>query len=1528
MANRSSNGKIMSSNSFEGGLVADLHKLVSPKNSAFDALNMEIITTGENQYMYQNIAGDKWIMDFPKTEDDQHFFIPLGIKIHNSIAYILTGAFDIDGNFIEGAIGTFPSPDWSVINDDPTASSSLRYVYSELHNYKKEGGTEYTDPFISKLFNFQKNRFIDMEIQADYDGSVNILFTDELNNLLIINSRFKRVELSDYVKLADRIGTTDSNVYSDADWDRIALIQNSNYPVTVKEFKVDEGGYLRGGGYRYYFKYTTQEGNTTELLYESPLIPIANGILGLTKDQVSDKLVRFILTDLDSSYTGVKVYFAHFDGKDIAQMELFTISAVFSYTEGASTLIITHTGLEEVEPISIEELNTQFSTIDTVASISIISDRLAIGGVSSSLSESDINILSEAAKQITLTEQSEKIDTDYSDPNTAANKLGYWKGETYEFGVVFLLIGKGVSPVFPITGMDNLKNKQNSYSTTTVSEIVDEVPEDIEMKVYPPYTLDLDGFDTTVPTDPPGSEPSLINNKGVFRTANSGPLFERNFTENKDIRTITYVRALTNMLYGDTQLRSIVSGFFFVRRIRIKNVLMQGMAVPTLKLPSKYPVIAEDVKSYQTELDCAKRYCIKHDVIREPTIGLNAKFQGMEDYVDANNREAIFNEDFDMVFVPQPTQLINTITFDKSWFAYGSLSQDITSTEYRNTITRLGEDTKKSHVAFYSAELDLNFANIEGHLNGINPQLEIQNRRVSSDPLNQTSPVAYTYSAGLGQYYTSASNLVTNIFEPIDYDRALFQTIKAKYTTATLMDSGQQVYANNAFTAKTDRALSFASDNVRASSAPVDPTLDGDVKGFGLRYYPFAQRTDPDPSNLPAPSATERAADYNILSNDSKHNKTGTLDDSFPNDARRFYPYSSIGQSYSVFLGLEIDTSEEPGPVFNYHRIPLEDLSGEYDEITEGFPDDTDIMYLNTGHLTNVFRSSTGRWKQSDLVNIYKYDSNDTYYAVTDRIPLVTESVPIYRGDGFISRIYKRTSYKVGVPESQSATSADAATFGIGITESKGLKYNEESDAENFEKVDKGRGLFDVGQILEIASFSNINADIRSTEHFSDVDSSLHGFDRDFYPNRKELFGDSRPDSIGYNQGYTGIDNPISYSRLEENSPSYSTEFPNRIMLSDKNQTQSFFNSFRDLNGFNFRDYGTDLGRIVKIMSIRNVLLSIHPTGVLAIGIDQRTMMGEGADIYVDNAEALSEYSKVISDIYGSTNPESIVRTENTIAGVDYNNNAVWLYEGDKLNVVSEFAIKTILERFKKEINNSMGIPKIYSSYNTVKHTLIVTYVSENPSTKKQTDVGTVVYNTVDGKWVSRMEEGTKFAMSLGSVTYSTGITNEEGIWEEEALTDGEDGPIIYSHFKGVDCTYEFEFTLNEESRLQKILETLDVITNKVLPAQIVYTTSGDDNDAATNLWEQSTGERVVTQDVITRNNTTRINRRLGILDENAYYKNSGLYIQVGKMRYDPDLKGSNKRIRDKAIRVRFIYTGNSKTFIQGIISTLSISYS
>jgi hypothetical protein len=52
--------------------------------------------------------------------------------------------------------------------------------------------------------------------------------------------------------------------------------------------------------------------------------------------------------------------------------------------------------------------------------------------------------------------------------------------------------------------------------------------------------------------------------------------------------------------------------------------------------------------------------------------------------------------------------------------------------------------------------------------------------------------------------------------------------------------------------------------------------------------------------------------------------------------------------------------------------------------------------------------------------------------------------------------------------------------------------------------------------------------------------------------------------------------------------------------------------------------------------------------------LDDRTLVAEGSDVFVNTAQAFPT-SKTISDLFGASHPEAIVRTDTTIAGVDYN---------------------------------------------------------------------------------------------------------------------------------------------------------------------------------------------------------------------------------------------------------------------------------
>jgi hypothetical protein len=77
-------------------------------------------------------------------------------------------------------------------------------------------------------------------------------------------------------------------------------------------------------------------------------------------------------------------------------------------------------------------------------------------------------------------------------------------------------------------------------------------------------------------------------------------------------------------------------------------------------------------------------------------------------------------------------------------------------------------------------------------------------------------------------------------------------------------------------------------------------------------------------------------------------------------------------------------------------------------------------------------------------------------------------------------------------------------------------------------------------------------------------------------------------------------------------------------------------------------------------------------------------------------------------------------------------------FEGDKLTVISEFAVKTVLEKFKMAIEKGGHTPydeavsyrsRVYALLTTL-NIRCISYVAENSQTKEQYHVGTITYNT------------------------------------------------------------------------------------------------------------------------------------------------------------------------------------------------------
>lgn len=1554
--------QIKTNNTFNGGLVTDFHELSFPNHACSDVLNMEIITSGEDQNIFQNIKGDLEVVDLGEHVSGgiTYKYVPLGVKIHNNIAYIVAGAFAQDGTFKMGTIGTFPSPNWEDLNDPDNGMSRLDEVFRPFHNFKKATSrgvaSSYTQPFESIRFAFERNKFIDIVIQPIYDRSVNVIFTDDIFPVRIINSRFRATDNPAIYKLADLIAAIDSNQYDDDDWDRIELVQTANFNLKVTSMVVSPGGALIGGGYRYFFKYVTAEKNNTDIIYESPFFPISQKNLGISKSEESDKQVTFTIQNIDTSYSGIELYFAHTDGITEATLEIFKINFIYTINKETTNMVITHTGRESVTPVAIDDLNSPYTPIKSAATIDIIQDRLALANVESNIDEADFTVLEEAAKSMTIWERRTSIEKDYSDPNMVIQKLGYWPGEVYEFGVMFEMKGSGISPVFPLTGMDNFADEQDAINNNE----------------YPAFTIDNStGFSKT----------GLFNHKGLFRMSNTGDIYEP--INGSSLRHVRYLSIYVAHLSTNTELTALVQRFSIVKRKRRKNVMLQGMICPTLKIPSSRLGVSPLANGQFLEMPFSHRW-IGYAYNQITRLGLNYFDMPMQQYNFGSGIFGSENTDIDInlfpktSFIPQPSVFVSLTTALRAWTIYGNISQTGDETDYvfENNI-KSGQVSSTPNIlpsqslAFYSAELDLNGPNIAEKLTGVDFGIEIQDG-LRLNPLFQKglSPFAsfsgeimVKYNSGhsmwnrtIGEEKESAS-LVLNILETISYDRALFKQYDGQITKGSLVSSGAVISAADAFTGSVSRNIGFiAGSNKSAIDSPLHVHKD----------YTSSDNIAPFSLGINSKVNTAENGDPYVHGGEPRSSN----DD--------FKPLALMCNSFSTYIGIELDLigSEDEAISFLYgvpwmRNLPIYLDNGVKPAHLTGILNYSQFAEngtANVGHLAHIFNSSSGRWSQSVIVDLYKQDTNAPYFAVTDLTNILVSSgnppkhVIFFRGDAYISNIFKRVAYKNGITGVDAVSESDVGIFGVGIAQSIKNDFNRENFLES-EKIDEGLNLYDTEQILELVSYSNINADIRSTERVSNEETAVYGYDRDFYPHKKSLSSDDRADSTGYNKGYTGDLNPLPYFRIEEGLQFIASVFPNRIMLTEKNRSDTVLNSFRALRGANSRDYGAEYGPIIKIVSLKTILLSIHPVGILSIGVDERTLIAEGTDIFVDTAAALNPIPVIISDVIGSTQAESIVKTDYTVYGVDYNASAIWMFLGDKIKIISEFVIKSLLDNYKKQLETgdfSTGrervgesgasrtadtvdpktyTPRVYSIYNREKHNIVFSYVAEDVETKKQFTVGTVVYNTVEQKWISRLTKGIKFSYSLSSDEYINGVTAPHKIWKADALVDPISGKNIRNKQQGQNVPCEFEIIVNEYPTFEKILENIQLVCNKNIPDTVVYTMVGDYNQAADEIWgEEGSGneapnqaisfkhnslERVVEQPLVTRVNGSR----QSILLQNAYYKNNNLYIEVGKV--SPSIKDNdNKRIRDKAIRVRFIYTGSDALFIQNIISVLSLSSS
>lgn len=495
----------------------------------------------------------------------------------------------------------FPALSLSYYLNQIRPYGNIVYEYNPLRNYRLSSDTVINGELVeagsivdldTDRFNFSLNNPLEIDAQSSYDGSVNLIFNDNRNIPRLVNSRFSVLQNNTY-EVVDRIGNNDTNLYDSEQFDLdTSLYKRVNTIPTITFNSVLPSGNLKVGNYVIYIKYADVDGNETDFVGESGIISCFIGgdrdpfsIDGGFRDQLASKSISLTVSDIDSSYDYIKVYYTR-STSDVDSNRVVTaheIDRKFPVRNNSCNVIIT--GSEETKDIPVSDINIQYSIIDKAKSQTVCQNMLFLGNsCKPDMMYKDLSDISLRLLPYLIESDSErfigKTSYDYSDLSDQSysheyyntlniyNKVGYWNEEIYRFGVVYIMKDGSLSPVYNIRGKNGIPKFEELQSAYLQSDLW-KYENNEKVRNYIP--IDESTFDVS-------GTSYLENAKGVLR-----------INTDSDSRKV-YGIGIAIPTEVSEYLNTLVQGLFIVRQKRIPTILAQAYVMPR-DLEAEVPLI-------------------------------------------------------------------------------------------------------------------------------------------------------------------------------------------------------------------------------------------------------------------------------------------------------------------------------------------------------------------------------------------------------------------------------------------------------------------------------------------------------------------------------------------------------------------------------------------------------------------------------------------------------------------------------------------------------------------------------------------------------------------------------------------------------------------------------------------------------------------------------------------------------------------------------------------------------------------------
>ena len=1140
----------------------------------------------------------------------------------------------------------------------------------------KEAG-ELVD-FITSELSFNLSNPVDVLPQYSYDGSVNLILNDGLNIPRLINSRFTVTGRNTY-KVIDRKGDNDTNIYDQGEQFDVdtSLFKNVN-KIPKLEYLGTANGNMKIGNYHFYFKYADADGNESDWVAESGLVSVFMGTSPQSvntgiRDENSIKSVRFRLSNIDIGYSFVKIYYTRYsadiDGNFVVQAK--RIDKNFLVNNSGVCMILIN-GDENETDVTLEEINSSFDIIQNAKTQCSAANRLFMANIHKSRVEYDIlsklslcfcpykseEIYPLIDDGINAEYDINTLSDGYYDTQYIYDKTGYWPGELYRLGIVYILKDGSLSPVFNIRGATNIPTKvvnnveQQYYKVDSdfkSGKSLEEILKHIE------YSEE----DFTIV----GGIASNENAKGVIQMT---PDYK---SQSKVAFPVVGINITANNQVIQ-ELKKYSKGFFFVRQKRIPLTLSQGIVIG-LDNESRTPTLPT-IGGVIAEVNPDNSFIETSDIndINYISEGFLSRYLFKLDKKPVSTGKKLLIA-LGVVAVLAAAAVATVFTCGAAGVVIGGALAAVSLTASVGAgITVAGAIgiAAGAALAVSATAIGIDSAVLKAR------QKRDQGKAQAVKGRNEKIPDGYVRKERDG-----SRELISDIS-----DRYIIKDPTKNSPDAVIVPDYQvnrpyydQFLTGGDFTVKLTYEqpnTNFLNDGFFVSSDRHFYT-EGYIPQNDNRAYNVKLVGVPDSCPIKMIGNTKYCARAGYPEEAYKYEFQGV---SYDDTTNKIDNSDIIRGNYGSFVGMDgykghacdqIDImipGYRENNLFEYVQLRAQDSSAFYAI--------SDRIDINTLGKENSILSENSSENPKDFSNVY------------------------YRGDCYICQYTHRIVRNFNDP---------SAPYNDKIIDSKSWKNNYNPDKpEDYININLGDvNAVPLGLWLTFQLRSSYNLNIRTIDKSHTDEFLMCGNYRSFYPSYGQLASGSQkiPDSDQYNKGFTKSVSEKYYFEVPD-VPYIKQEFQNRVVFSDIHINDAYKNGFRVLRTTSHKDYPMTYGSITKMIELKNALLIVFEHGIGLVSINNQAE---------HSSQILSDLN-IISDTYGSQWKDSVIKTPSGIYGVDTVAKKIWRVKEGQIELISDMRVQEFLNQnislSERELTPILGVRNVKTVYNAFKHDVMFTF--------------------------------------------------------------------------------------------------------------------------------------------------------------------------------------------------------------------------